>query len=151
MADPIRQLTVTPTLTALIKDVLGPSAKLLGTELKCYLKEKLDEAKERRREKNLTSHITAVRDSIRVTIPEQASYKQLDTFNDWIDGAQDVGDDEPTLTQMWRRLLRRLIEGQSPTQGLIDVMKKVDSPMAGLLVGFRERRKQPLLVPIFAT
>lgn len=83
MTDPIRQLTLTPALTALVKDVFGPSAKLVGTELRSYLKEKIDDARERRRSENLSRHISVVRAALPKPPPEHVSYDRFEMFSEW--------------------------------------------------------------------
>jgi hypothetical protein len=140
MSDPIRQLTLTPALTALVKDVFGPSAKLIGTEIKSYLKERFDDARERRRNENLAKHISAVRAVLPKPPPEQVPYERLDMFSEWVDGAQDVDDGDRDLAAMWREILRQIIEGQSVNKSLITVMKEVDAQMAELLLRFRRKR-----------
>jgi|GEM_PF-4425085 len=150
MPDPIRQLTLTPALTTLVKDVFGPSAKLVGTELRSFLKEKIDDARERRRSENLSRHIFVVRAALPKPSPEQVSYERLDMFSEWVDGAQDVSDSNPELAEMWREVLRRIVEGESVSKSLIAIMKQVDAPMAQLLLRFR-RKKGPLdevIVPV---
>lgn len=141
MTDPIKQLTLTPAFTALVKDVFGPSAKLLGTELKSYLKEKFDDARERRRSQNLSKHFEAVRTSMQKPPSCEIPYEQIDIFSEWVEGAQDVSDDDPELAHMWRELLREIVQGQPITKSLLAVMKQVDSRMAGILLRFRQRHK----------
>jgi hypothetical protein len=143
MPDPIRQLTLTPALTALVKDVFGPSAKLVGTELRSFLKERFDDARERRRSENLSRHISVVRAALPKPPPEQVSYDRFDMFSEWVEGAQDVSDSDPELAEMWREVLRRIIEGESVSKSLISIMKQVDAQMARILLCFR-RKKSPL-------
>lgn len=134
MTDPIKQITITPAVTALVKDVFGPSAKLLGSELKSFLKAQFDEAKERRRSENLGKHITAVRETLTEPPPENVSYKNLELFSDWVEGAQDIGEEDAVLTQMWREVLHDIVQNRKVSKSLIDLMKQVDAPMADLLI-----------------
>jgi hypothetical protein len=133
----------TPVVGGLVKDVLGPSAKLVGSELRSYLKERFDEARERRRNENLNSHISAVRTSLPKPPPENVTYERLDLFSDWVEGAQDISEDDPLLSDMWREVLRDIVGGQHITKSLIEVMKQVDSRMAALLLSLA--RKRPCL------
>ena len=55
-------------------------------------------------------------------------------FSDWVEGAQDVSEDDPLLSDMWREILRDIVSGHHITKSLIEVMKQVDSRMAALLL-----------------
>jgi hypothetical protein len=136
MTDPVKP---TPVVAGLVKDVFAPSAKLVGSELRSYLKERFDEARERRRNENLNSHISAVRTSLPKPPPENVTYERLDLFSDWVEGAQDVSEDDPLLSDMWREILRDIVSGHHITKSLIEIMKQVDSRMAALLLSCRRK------------
>lgn len=140
--DSIKSLTITPTLTSLAKDVLSPSAELIGIELKSYLKQKIDDVKERSQNKNLSAHISAVQTSLPEQISKDVTYdEQLYLFSDWVDGAQDIGEDEPILSDMWQKILRDIVSGKRITKRLIETMKQIDYRMAKLLLTFGEKKK----------
>lgn len=141
MTDPIKQLTLTPALTALVKDVFGPSAKLVGSELKSRLKDIFNEARERRRNENLNAHISAVRASLPKPPLDDVSYEQLDLFSDWVEGAQDINEDDLILSNIWQEILRDIVSVHSITKSLIEVMKQVDSRMARLLLSCRREQR----------
>ncbi|NBV23541.1 MAG: hypothetical protein EBS05_16680 [Proteobacteria bacterium] len=141
MAEPDKQTSANSTISSLVKAVLEPSAKLLGAELKTFLKESIDAAKERRRNENLGKHIAAVRDSLREPLPDSVTYQNLERFGEWAEGAQDVGDEEPMLTKMWREVLCDILKGKPVSKELVGMMKQVDGSMAALLLSLSRRKR----------
>jgi hypothetical protein len=147
-ADLIKSVTLTPTLTSLVKDVLSPSAELIGVELKSYLKQKIDDVKERSQNKNLSAHISAVQVSLPEQISRNVTYdEQLYLFSDWVDGAQDISEDEPILSDMWQEILRDIVNGKRVTKRLIETMKQIDYRMAKLLLTFGDNKKVTRIKP----
>jgi hypothetical protein len=147
-ADLIKSVTLTPTLTSLVKDVLSPSAELIGVELKSYLKQKIDDVKERSQNKNLSAHISAVQASLPEQISRNITYdEQLYLFSDWVDGAQDISEDEPILSDMWQEILRDIVNGKRVTKRLIETMKQIDYRMAKLLLTFGDNKKVTRIKP----
>jgi hypothetical protein len=143
MPDPIKQISLSPALTALAKDIFGPSAKLLGTELKSYLKEKFDAKREERRRHNVARHLEEVEKVVKPSVRprEEVTYSQEHLFLEWVEGAQDVSDDEPELARLWRSLLGDIATSGDIHTEQIALLKQMDSAMAKQLVQFDRDRK----------
>lgn len=136
-------LSLTPAFTALVKDALQPSFKLIGVELKDRLKDHLEKARAARRGMNLESHIRAVRDSLPSPLQGEDSYEQLELFHEWTEGAQDVDETQTELARIWRDLLAQIVTGKLRDRILIDTLKQVDAPMATILLGLNEPARKP--------
>lgn len=140
MPEPNKTTTVPTVMAGLVKEALEPSAKLLGIELRDKIKEVLDAAKENRRSENLRKHIAAVRESLPNPPSGETSYEQLELFNSWAEGAQDVDEQEPDLTRMWRKLLHDIVQGRHVSKDLVSVLRQVDAPMAKLLIALGQNQ-----------
>ncbi len=105
--DRVNYVSLSPFLTSLIK----PSADYLGQELRSFISEHIDCWKKRKQSQNLRSHIESTRgllESAQGEEPGEAdTLEQLELFEDWVEGAQDVDPREKELSCMWRELLNK--------------------------------------------
>lgn len=137
IVDKVKGLSLTPALTSLLK----PSADYLAQELKEYLKGKIESLKQRKRSENISEHIKSVLEKV-----EKAdnSYKesaatlgQIELFEDWVEGAQDIDPSQELLASMWRDLLKDIIRGNIKGNLLISILKQLDNYDAMLLLKFK--------------
>lgn len=133
-------LSVTPSLTSFLK----PTADYLGTELRDYVKDKVEGLKAKKRKSNVQAHMHVV--GIQLGIPlnyDEESLEaipQLELFDDWIGGAQEVDPRDETLAKLWQGLLLEIVQGKSKNRVLINTLKSLDSHEAELLLKFKGRR-----------
>lgn len=125
-------------ITSLAKDVLQPSAQLIGQELKGRLKATIDERKANKRAENLKRHLDW---AARTGLPEgtravESDLLQLELFTDWMEGAQDVDESDAELCSIWRRLLLNIVTGESTQRELLNKVRQLDGDAARLLLRF---------------
>ena len=133
-------ISLTPSITSLLK----PTTDYLGTELRDFVKSKVEDLKARKRKKNVSGHMEKV--GVKLGIPlsydEESidNIQQLDLFDEWLDGAQDISPDDPTLSQLWQGLLRDIVQGKANNRLLINTLKELEANEAALLLRYKERR-----------
>ena len=129
-----------PSLTAFLK----PTADYAGIALRDYVKEKVENLKAKKRKKNVQQHM----ESVGVILGEPLNYdeesigsiKQLDLFDEWLDGAQDIDLEDETLAKLWQGLLLEIVQGKSKNRLLISTLKQLESHEVELLLNFNKRR-----------
>jgi hypothetical protein len=135
----LKEISLTPLLTAIFK----PSAEYIGKELKEYLKSKVEELKENRRENNLKAHIEIVREKIEKTPNpkniESPTFMQLEFFDEWVNCVQDVDPEEVGLSEIWENLLLRASQGNTIHPELLSGVKKLTPKEAKFLAEFEHR------------
>ena len=135
-----KNVSMTPSITSFLK----PTADYLGLALKDYVKDKVESLKAKKRKENVQAHMQ----SVGVIIGEPLNYdeetidniKQLNLFDDWLDGAQDVNPNDEILAKLWQGLLKEIVEGKSRNKVLISTLKSLESHEAELLLKFKNRR-----------
>jgi len=135
-----KEISYTPSLTSFLK----PTADYLGLTLRDYVKEKVETLKAKKRKENVQEHM----ENVGVILGEPLSYdeeginsiKQLDLFDEWLDGAQDINPEDETLAKLWQGLLLEIVEGNSKNRLLISTLKQLESHEAELLLKFKNRR-----------
>lgn len=132
------------TLSTVLRTVLTPSAEYVGQELRNALRLKVEELKGHRQTENLRAHLAEVLEDIRRDAPPDAGsdpdpVRQLELFEAWCDGAQDVDPEDDELSQLWRRLLTRIAKGRVRSGLLINTLKHLDAFDAQLLLRFSRR------------
>jgi hypothetical protein len=135
--DKVKGISMTPTISTLLK----PSADYLAQELKEYLKTKIESYKERKRSENISEHLKHVfsrleKEKEDIERPPE-SLEQLELFEEWVSGAQDVDPKNEILSSMWRKLLSEIIRGNVKDDLLISILKRMDSYDAKLLMRFK--------------
>jgi hypothetical protein len=137
IVDKVKGISLTPALTSLLK----PSADYLAEELKEYLKEKIESLKKRKRSENISEHIKSVLEKVEKTEKAYkepaASLEQIELFEEWVEGAQDIDPNQELLSSMWRDLLKGIIRGNIKGDLLISILKQLDSFDAMLLLKFK--------------
>lgn len=136
---PIKEITLTPFLTSLLK----PSADYLGKELRSYLEATVAQWKEHRRSENLRRHIDAAQKRLEQTQDDRRAVnadvlEQLELFEEWVDGAQDVDPREAELSQIWQELLCEIARGARPSRLLLKVLRQLDGETSRLLLKLRD-------------
>lgn len=135
--DKVKGISITPTISTLLK----PSADYLAHELKEYLKTKIETYKERKRSENISEHLKHVFNRLEkekedIDRPLE-SLEQLELFEEWVSGAQDVDPKNEILSSMWRKLLSEIIRGNVKGDLLISILTRMDSYDAKLLMKFK--------------
>ncbi len=137
IVDKVKGISLTPALTSLLK----PSADYLAEELKEYFKEKIESLKKRKRSENISEHIKSVLEKVEKTKESYkepaASLEQIELFEEWVEGAQDIDPNQELLSSMWRDLLKGIIRGNIKGDLLISILKQIDSFDAMLLLKFK--------------
>ena len=127
-----KELTLTPTLTALLK----PTADYLGQELKSRIASKIDELAERRRQANLLLHLSKVTEETGLNDEVVAGNRQLHLFQEWVERAQDISPEEKTLSKMWETLLVKILKGIDFEAKLMQALSELSESDAALLLKF---------------
>jgi hypothetical protein len=125
-----KKITFTPTLTSIIE----PTAKLLGSELKNFIEEKINTWKKIKREENIIKHIERAREIKEDIQVDTESIQQLDQFQEWAKYAQDIDYDDDILGKMWQDLLISIIENKNSPDYLIKKLKSLSKEEALLLI-----------------
>lgn len=131
-SDDIKKFSLTPFIT----ELLNPTAKYLGEELKTFVKSKIEEKKKAVRGENLLLHLEALQDK------DKADGKPLDFeevsdlefFDAWTEGAQDAPKSEPELFELWQSILHGVIDRKISEKYIIDKAKEL-SPADARLIG----------------
>jgi hypothetical protein len=137
--DTPKGVSLTPTLTSFLK----PTADYLGIELRDYVKVKIENLKAKKRKANVQSHMNVV--GVQLGIPlnydEQSldNIQQLELFDEWVEGAQEIDPNDEVLAKLWQGLLREIVQGKSKNKVLIKTLKSLDSHEAKLLLEFKGR------------
>lgn len=138
--DGAKGLSLTPTLTSFLK----PTADYLGNELRDYVKVKVENLKAKKRKANVQSHmhVVGVQLGIPLNYDEESldNIPQLELFDEWIEGAQEVDPSDEVLAKLWQGLLLEIVQGKSKSKVLIETLKSLESHEAELLLRFRGRR-----------
>lgn len=140
VSDTPKGLSITPTLTAFLK----PTADYLGSELRDYVKFKVESLKTKKRKRNVQFHMHEV--GVLLGIPlnydEESldNIPQLELFDEWIEGAQEVDPNDEVLAKLWQGLLLEIVQGKSKNKVLIKTLKSLESHEAELLLKFKGRR-----------
>lgn len=131
----VKKVSFTPFVT----DLLSPSAKYLGEELKTYVKKKVEDRRNRLRAENLRLHLEALQDtSAEAKKPLNFDDVQdLEFFDSWTDGAQDASPDHPDLFQVWQSILVGVMDRRISDRYIIEKAKQLTPNDARLLKTIR--------------
>jgi hypothetical protein len=126
------------SLTPILNKLFFPTAEYIGDEIKSYLKEKIEAAKKKKRDKNIAGHFKAVGEITIAPIDGTGeSVQQAEKLEDWIEGAQDVQPDGGELAGLWQKLLHAIVE-EKPVERYLLLQAKHLTPLdARLLIGLR--------------
>jgi hypothetical protein len=143
----LKELTIAPTLTALVK----PTAEYLGLELRDYVKSRVEEWKLKRRAHNLDAHLNGVRRKLEKhpassSPGERGSFHQLEIFDEWMSNVQDVDPADEELSDLWQSLLASAARGERIPSAVVSALKTLSPKEAQLLVRMLHR---PLLARSF--
>ena len=132
----LKEITLTPFLT----NIINPSAKLLGIELKNSLKKYIDTSREEKRNKNIEEHIKKAKSKIEDnTKLDENNLSQLELLHEWIDGAQDVNPEDNTISEIWQELLVSIAKGNSTSKLLIEKLKSISPEEAIMLIKAKQQ------------
>ncbi len=133
---PARAITLTPFLTGLLQ----PSADYLGKELRAYIHDVVEGWKEKRRSSNLRGHIDAVHQRISNDPPlsHGKDVEQLEAFQEWVAGAQDVDPRDAEIASMWQELLCEIARGGRPRRLVLRVLSELDGADVKVLLAVRD-------------
>lgn len=132
-----KEITLTPALTGLLK----PTTKLLGQELKSFVKQNIDKIKEHNRERNLQYHLEKIDDLVQENEPINISegendnlIKNAEKLLESLETIQDVDPSEKELSEIWQNLVASLRLGKNVPQHLVDALKNVSPLEASILI-----------------
>ena len=138
-----KSLSMTPAITALLK----PTAEYLGIEIRDYIKGAVGDLKRKAREKNLNSHVNAVKTSLEdkpaLENSQEISLQQLSFFEDWVDHVQDIDPADRELSSIWQNLLAQAARGTKHSTEVVEALKTLSPSEARFLVEMGGR------VPVF--
>lgn len=137
--NPIKGVSITPTITALLK----PTVDYLGIEIRDYFKANVEEWKAKRRERNLNAHLEAVRNKLTKepasNNQSSPSIRQLVIFDEWIEKAQDIDPEDSELSDIWQNLLAKAARGERVPTEVLAALKSLSPKEAQFLVGMVQR------------
>lgn len=130
-SEDIRKISLTPFLT----ELLNPTAKYLGEELKTYVKSKIEEKKKKVRSENLRMHLAAleVNDKSNARPLNFDEVKDLEFFDAWAEGAQDASQSEPELFNLWQSILHGVMDRKIADKYIIEKARQLTPDDARLL------------------
>ena len=135
-----KSISITPTITALLK----PTATYLGIELRNYIKETIEELKNKKREGNITSHLEAVRIKLSKDNLDYAAtpstLEQLEFFEIWIKEVQNIDPDNVELSEIWHQLLVNAVRGDAVQKEVLEVIQSLTPMEAQFLLEFNKRQ-----------
>jgi len=131
---------MTPTLTALLK----PTGEYLGKEIQGGVESLVEGWKKKRREKNLAKHIEEVRKDLKDerssdNQEKEPTLAQINFFEEWVEGVQDVEPHNEDLSKIWQSLLAAAANGENHPVELISILKTLTPPEAEYLMNFEAR------------
>ena len=145
--NPVKGISVTPTITALLK----PTVEYLGIEIRDYFKTNIEEWKAKRREQNLNAHLQAVREKLAKVPPlhsARPSIRQLIIFDEWIEKAQDIDPEDSELSDIWQNLLAKAAGGEKVPVEVVAALKSLSPKEAQFLVEIQRTHLLPFLTRI---
>lgn len=133
--DSHKEITLTPALTGLFK----PTTKLLGEELRLYVKKNIDKFKEHNRERNLQFHLQKINDLVEESVEPIVSededlLKNAEKLLSSLETIQDVDPSEKELSEIWQNLIASLKLGKNVPKHLIDTLKNLSPLEASILI-----------------
>lgn len=144
----LKEFSVTPVLTSLLK----PSASYLGKELRSLTKLGVESLKEFCRRRNLEAHAARVQERLDETAARDGQngseaprlLEQLEIYEEWTAGVQEVDPAEAALSSMWQELLfnatqRRVANGRE----LVRILKQLSEYEAKLLLRISREAVRP--------
>jgi hypothetical protein len=129
-----------PNLVLGFDKLFEPTLKLLGKEIRDFIKGKLDNWKEKKKSENIQGHvqkalnspgaklITERREKNRVQLADAIKLEE------WMKGAENVSPNEPILGKMWQEILKNVLKGDGPEEYLLKKMQILSPREAHLLL-----------------
>lgn len=141
--DNVKGITAFPVLS----EILMPTATLLGKELKDYVKEKIDKIKKQRKAENLNIHLIEVSKKLKeekyfAENQDVQLIKQINLFEEWVEGAENVDPIDKELSEMWQRILCDIAKDESGKDILLEKLKALKSEDAKLLLEYKRPENQ---------
>ena len=142
----VKGISLTPVVTALFK----PSAEYLGKELRNLVREGVEQVKSRWRERNLQSHMEAIRKRIaaeesKLDPEEEPFFRHADLFADCMESIQDVDPLDEELSELWHSLLTAAALGNSVSREALKALQRITPDEAVVLL---QGHRYPLPVEI---
>ena len=124
--------------SSITRALFSPSAELLGRHLKEFVQTKLEQWKERNSEKNLSRLLAQVlkdtQDFEKLKEFADQKWENLELLATWAEGASFVGEEDEELADIWRQILREILDGKIHSKIIIDKLKELRSYEAALLI-----------------
>ncbi|KPJ94014.1 MAG: hypothetical protein AMJ53_06150 [Gammaproteobacteria bacterium SG8_11] len=140
--DSVKEISVMPIVTNLFR----PTAIMLGNEIRDYLKGIIDDWKERKHAENVLGHIEIATKKVKEQNPD-AQYKidtikQLDLFEEWTKGAQEIDPNDSVIAELWQNLLIELADHNISDNLIIKKLKAINAKEAQLLLLIYSQRNE---------
>ena len=143
---------VAAPLKPVLRAALSPAAEVLGEALKRRVSDWVLASEN----ENVRAHITDVLDELAREDAEasqvdgMSAHSQLSLFQDWTEGAKRASPDDLEISEMWRALLKELLQGKPLHRVLVESLKRLSPEEARLLlsISVRCRDPPPVVVPV---
>jgi hypothetical protein len=116
-----------------VRDLLGPAAKVFGK----YLGDRAEEAAARwrkQREENLEAHKSRVEEVVGPPKERPPSPRQVDLLNAWIEGAEDINEENEEIASVWQSILAEIYKNEDEVGVRMEVIKKLTPADARILL-----------------
>lgn len=150
MLGPVTAVANAAQKAGLIKDLLGPSAKVLGNHWGKRTQEYVD-GLEARRQKNVTEHYERVKKVGKVEPPRNGpTERQFTAILEWTHQAQTVDpEEEPELAAMWQSLLSDIYKNDPYSEEIQAVLKNMTRGDARTFLNLHPWHSRPIPSPYF--
>jgi hypothetical protein len=115
-----------------------PTLEYFGQELKTFAKTKWEKWKYEKQAENIKIHISKASKTVedaRAKIPDRpAEVRDALVFEQWLEGAGDVGSNEEVLSEMWEQILSGMMRGDRPEAILLECLKGLSEGEAKSLI-----------------
>ena len=129
-----------PNLVLGFDKLFEPTLKLLGQEIRDFIKGKLDNWKEKKKSENIQGHVQKALsspDAVLIAENREKNTAQLADaikLEEWMKGAENVDPNEPILGKMWQEMLKNVLKGDGPEEYLLKKMRDLSPKEAHLLL-----------------
>jgi len=118
--------------TSTFGTLFKPSAELVGEELKKWTANKIAERKQRRVQEN-TERAKIVNPEINDA--EIKSQKQIENFENWVEGVAEVEPEDP-IAVAWQKILLDITQDNFDTDLLLETLRSLDRSEAAFFASF---------------
>ena len=115
-----------------------PTAKMLGTELRDFVKNKLDTWSNERKTINIEAHLRRNKARLERAASDPPSIQQLSLVPLWFDGIENIDSSDAMLSEAWDSVLNRILDGDPWSEILLQKLKSLSAIEARTLLRFRD-------------